>query len=81
MEDYERAMISWLNKGIVISLLLVLPAVFGCVSARTVSQNNICPPAITPSEEEEQIMVDYMPEFFIKFTNQQIDLMECRDEI
>lgn len=58
-------------------LLALSPLVLiGCASApkRETTTANVCPEAIVITEEEEEILSEMLPDFFLRFTNQQLDL-------
>lgn len=53
----------------------------GCAFVQKKATINACPNAMLISEYEQSVLKSELPEFYIRFTNQQIDLLEVNDEI
>jgi hypothetical protein len=69
-------MIFYKSKGILLLSLLML--LTSCGSGTT---NKLCPPVVIPEEQELVILSRDIPSFYIRFTNQQQDIMICRGEL
>jgi len=60
-----------------ITILLVCLILSGCSAISMNPTNKICPEIVFPNEEERDIMRDYMPDFYIRYSEQQRDLYIC----
>lgn len=63
-------------KGIMILALLAPLALGGCASVSGTNSSKVCPNAIILTAEEEQKLIDCCPDLYIRFSNQQFDLLE-----
>jgi len=59
-----------------INVIMIL-LLCSCSTTGTTTSNTV-PAPIIPSEYERQIMREHIPVFYIKFTNQQLDLKAAR---
>ena len=49
----------------------------GCASVT--ASKNVCPQPLIPTVQEQTVLRDNIPNFYVKFTNQQADLFELVD--
>lgn len=51
-----------------------------CGTNSTSVRTDICPDVIHPTKTERTVMKEKIPAFYVRFTNQQTDLMECKKD-
>lgn len=48
-----------------------------CGTTSISGKTKVCPKPLIPTIEERSVLRTQIPQFYIKFTNQQLDLTEC----
>lgn len=64
-----------LLRNSVITLFIALMMLGGC-SKKLETSNDVCPKWVVPTELEEKHLME-IPGFFVKFANQQKQLLDC----
>lgn len=66
----------WNVKGTTMLLALMMLTVSGCVSGKIKASSRVCPAPIIITQEQQSVLRSELPDFYLRFTNQQLDLME-----
>lgn len=69
----------YVNRGIVLLLTLMMLTACGIIGATT--EKTSVPLPLEPSKKEREILKKYIPEFYVKFTNQQVQLRIIHEEL
>lgn len=67
----------WCASGTMIFILFLTLMISGCASG-SATTNRVVPKPIILTEAEQDVLRSKLPNFYIRFTNQQKDILEAR---
>ena len=68
------------SNAIIISIMLLMLMLSGCVNAPASPTINVCPKPVIPTEAELKVLRSELPDFYVRFTNQQADLFAISEK-